>query len=160
TGDTTVWADLAKHMPPREVDVLPLSARLSAVGVASTILAAVATVPYATDTQARPSGPGVGQHAAPVQRMAPAPAFRGAPMQHMAPAPVFRAAPMQHGAPAPVFRAAPMQHVAPRVVMPPPTSHVFNGPVHAAPMFTPHQNGNNFQAVNPNLQRINPSLPL
>ena len=143
--------------------MLPLSVRLSAVGAASTILVAVATFPYATDTQARPSGPGIGQRAAPVQHMAPAPAFRAAPMQHMAPAPVFRAAPMQHVAPAPVFRAAPVQHVAPRVVMPPPMSHVFNGfngPVHAAPTFTPHQNGNNFQAVNPNLQHINPSLPL
>jgi len=143
--------------------LLPLSVRLSAVGAASTILVAVATFPYATDTQARPSGPGIGQRAAPVQHMAPAPAFRAAPMQHMAPAPVFRAAPMQHVAPAPVFRAAPVQHVAPRVVMPPPMSHVFNGfngPVHAAPTFTPHQNGNNFQAVNPNLQHINPSLPL
>jgi len=65
---------------------------------------------------------------------------------------------MQRVAPAPVFRTAPVQHAAPRVVTPPPLPQ--SGPVRAAPTFTQPQGGNNFQVVNPNLHRINPSLPL
>ena len=73
------------------------------------------------------------------------------------------AAPFQHAAPA--FGGAPMQHLAPHVVVPHPAMPpvYFNAarpPIHAMPTFTQPQHGNAFQAVNPNLQHLNPSLPL
>jgi len=50
----------------------------------------------------------------------------------------------------PFQHPAPVQRVAPHVVMPP--------PVHVMPSFTQPQN--NFQAVTPSVQHVNPSLPL
>jgi len=66
------------------------------------------------------------------------------------PAMAQHATSFQHAAP--VFHSAPVQRIAPHVAMPP--------PIRVMPTFTQRQNTNNFQPVNPNLQRINPSLPL
>jgi len=76
-------------------------------------------------------------------------------------APFHGAAPVFHGA-APVFHAAPVQRVAPHVVMPPSAPPVYPNagrPVGVMPTFTQPQNNNNFQAVNPGVQHINPNLP-
>jgi len=73
---------------------------------------------------------------------------------------VQHAAPFQHAAP--VFHPAPVQHVAPHVVMPPATPRVYPNagrPLEVRPTFTPPQNNNNFQAVNPSVQHVNPNLP-
>jgi hypothetical protein len=98
------------------------------------MLAAIAAVALAADAQAaQPNKPVMVQHAAP---------YRPFMVQHTAP---FQQ---------PVFRpAAPVQRVAPHVVMPPAP------PVHVMPTFTQPQN-NNFQAVTPSVQHVNPSLPL
>src|SRR6266849_8782624 len=95
-----------------------------------TVMAATASV---TDAQAaQPNRPVMVQHAAP---------FPGA---------------------APVFHTAPVQRVAPHVVMPPSSPPVYpnaSRPVGVMPTFTQPQNNNNFQAVNPSVQHVNPNLP-
>jgi hypothetical protein len=70
-----------------------------------------------------------------------------------------RAVMAQHTAPfqraAPVYRAAP-----PHVVVPPSAVHPnVSRPVGVNPAFTHPQNNNNFQAVTPSIQHVNPSLP-
>src|SRR5215472_13919374 len=97
-----------------------------------TAMAAPASV-HAQAQQANRSG--MGQHAAPFQHAAPA--FGGAPMQHLAP-----------------------HVVVPHPAMPPVYFNAARPPIHAMPTFTQPQHGNAFQAVNPNLQHLNPSLPL
>ena len=123
--------------------MLPLSARLSAVGAVSTILTAIATIPCATDARAQPNKQNTEQ--------------RGAPAQPNRPIIEQRAAPPV--APAPVFRTAPVQHAAPPVVMPSPTPqpHIDAGrPVPVTPL---HDSNNpNIQLSNPNALR--PNLPL
>jgi len=73
---------------------------------------------------------------------------------------------VQHAAPfqrtAPAFHPAPVQHVAPQVVMPPATRPIYPNagrPVGVMPTFTQPHNNNNFQAVNPSVQHVNPNLP-
>jgi Beta/Gamma crystallin len=116
--------------------VLLLSARRSAASIAATLmLTAMAPIASVTDAQAaQPNRPGMVQHAMP---------NRPVMVQHTTP--------FQH--PAPAFHTPPVQRVAP--VMPPSAP-----PVRVMPTFTQPQNNNNFQAVNPSVQHVNPSLPL
>ena len=123
--------------------MLPLSARLSAVGAVSAILTAIAAIPYATDAQAQPNKPNTEQRGVPAQPNRPVIDQRTAP-------PVV---------PAPVFRTAPVQHAAPPVVVPPPTPqpHIDTG--RPVPVTPPHDGNNpNIQLSNPNALR--PNLPL
>lgn len=112
--------------------VLLLATR-SAAGVACVMLtAAVGSVTGAL--AAPPHGAVMAQHTAPFQRTAP----------------VFRTAPVQHVTP----------YLAPRVVMPPSTVHPnVSRPAGVNPAFSQPQNNNNFQAVTPSIQHVNPSLP-
>jgi hypothetical protein len=99
------------------------------------MLTAMAAIAPATDAQAaQPNRPGMVQQAMP---------NRPVMVQHTIP--------FQH--PAPAFHAPPVQRVAP--VMPPSAP-----PVRVMPTFTQPQNNNNFQAVSPSVQHVNPSLPL
>ncbi len=99
------------------------------------MLTAMAAIASATDAQAaQPNRPGMVQHAMP---------NRPVMVQHTTP---FQQ-------PAPAFHTAPVQRVAP--VMPPSAP-----PVRVMPTFTQPQNNNNFQAVNPSVQHVNPGLPL
>jgi hypothetical protein len=101
------------------------------------ILAAIAFIAAVTDAPAaQPNRPILVQRAAP---------YRPIMVQHTAPS----------QQPAPAFHPAPVQRVVPHVVMPPsaPSAHVM-------PTFTQPQNNNNFQAVNPSVQHVNPGLPL
>ena len=116
--------------------MLLLSARQSAASIATTLmLTAMAAIASVTDAQAaQPNRPGMVQHAMP---------NRPVMVQHTTP---FQQ-------PAPAFHTAPVQRVAP--VMP-----LSAPPVRVMPTFTQPQNNNNFQAVNPSVQHVNPGLPL
>jgi Beta/Gamma crystallin len=110
--------------------VLLLSARRSAASIAAAKMLA-AIAAMASVTDAQAAQP---NRPVMVQHAMP-----GRPVM------VQHTAPFQR--PAPSFQPAPVQRVAPRVVMPP-----------SAPPFTQRQN--NFQAVAPSMQHVNPSLPL
>jgi hypothetical protein len=101
------------------------------------MLATMAAVVSVSDAPAaQPNRPVMAQRTAP---------YRPVMVQHTAP---FQQ-------PAPAFHPAPVQRVVPHVVTPPSAP-----PAHVMPPFTQPQNNNNFQAVNPSVQHVNPGLPL
>jgi len=106
-----------------------------------TAIAAIASVSAGRAAQ-QVARSGVVQHGAPAQHAAPV--FHGTPVQRAAPA--FRAAPAQ-----PAFRGTLVQQMAPSMSRP-------TAPVHVMPTFPQQHNSSHFQAVNPNVQRINPNL--
>jgi Beta/Gamma crystallin len=113
--------------------VFVFSARpLAASTAASVMVTAMAAVAFLADARAaQPTRHAIAQRAAPFQRAMPG------------------------------FHATPVQHVMPPTVTSRPTPAYMNAnrPVGVMPMFTHPRNGNNFQAVNPNVQRVNPNLP-
>jgi Beta/Gamma crystallin len=118
--------------------MLLLPTRRPAAGVgAAMMLATMAAVVSVSDAPAaQPNRPVMAQRTAP---------YRPVMVQHTAP---FQQ-------PAPAFHPAPVQRVVPHVVTPPSAP-----PAHVMPPFTQPQNNNNFQAVNPSVQHVNPGLPL